>query len=367
MSETTVNQPQPQPKFNPLEEKVNEKSYAQGANAIFSQAELEGDLGEPSFMPPPADIMDIPSAEDDRGSSKQKEQKPEKPKPFNPSMADVPEGEKFERAKQMGDNLMLMFKKVHEMGNELLKISDKKIRKKIQAGEVDMEMAVPFEVGSEVTFREFVVAYNEQCNDVHKVTPEFEKALMPSVYAELAKHGHGMSNMQNIIFLLTQHTLQQGFKHVQMRQMTNSVFEFAKDMKEMEAENRRQRPAAVPNYQPAAPIVTDDARQPEPAHQAPVVHMNEPVTLQDKALDNYYSQLNTGAPAAAMPEYGNAKTINGINKIISKDIKDQDRARKSINRINAARKEVAKKHDAPPDGTKKKRGPKIGSKRKPKN
>lgn len=356
MPDVTANQP-----FNPLDERVNEKSYAQGANNHFSQSEMNSDLGEPSYNPPPDDDFEIPSSEEKKVK---KDEKPAPPKPFNPSMADVPEGEKFERAKQMGDNLMMMFEKMHEMGNELLKISDKNIRKRVAAGELDMEMTVPFEIGSEVTFREFVQEYNNQCNDVHKVTPEFKKALMPSVYAELAKHGHGMSNGQNIVFLLTQHMFQQGFKHYQMRMTTKSVFDFAKEMKELEASNRQQR---VPAYQQApAAVVEQQPVQQQQVYEAPVVDINS-LPLQERVLANHQAAINGGGqPGAILPDFGNEKKIKGINKIIAKDVKDQERTRKATSRITAAKKQASINSDPPPGGEKKKRGPKIGSKRTPK-
>lgn len=351
---TAVAAPPPTEKYNPLGEKVIEKSYANSNASAFSQQDLTSDLGEPTFTPPPAESNEIPRREE----KKEKKEVKEEPKPFNPGLEDLPEGEKTDRARQAAVALISGYEMINNGANQWIKIPEKKIQKLQMAGEIDVNMSVPYEIGSEISLAGFIKEFNSQCDDVCTVDEQFKKDLTPPLTRVLAKRGHGLSDEQQIVFIVGKHAATNMFKCWQMMVASKSILDFAKEQKAAQ----KQRPPSM------RPVPQEPVYEPPPVQQqqqeAPVVNMSE-MTLQERAMAQHQHNINGGtAPTASLPVFGDEKKIEGINKIQAKDLRDQEVKIKNSRRIQQAKKENLLSN-VPKAG--KKRGPKIGSKRIKKN
>lgn len=365
---STITPPPTTEQFNPLEEKVNEKSYANGDTSAFTEQDIKNDLAEPTFRPPPMEANEIP------GMEPEKEKKPEvkkPPKQFNPGIEDLPEGEKTDRARQMAIGIIDVYEKLNNMANDWIKIPEKKIHKLHAAGEIDINMSVPFDLDQEITLGAFVKDYNNQCNDVCTVDEEFRKDIIPPLTRVLAKHGHGLSDEQQIVFIAGKHLATNSFKCWQMISTQKSIIDFAKEQL-AQRNSRPARPAGMHSVppEPQQPVYEAPPQQTD-QQQAPIVNIND-LPLQERVLLQHQQNISAGISSSnlttdnntGMPIYGNEKKLTAINKIESKNLRDQENRRKNTNRIQAAKKATIQK-DVPVPG--KKRGPKIGSKRKPKN
>lgn len=345
--------------FNPLGGSVDEKNYAGAGARQFTQQELQGDIPEPTFQPPPPDENDIPTAFST--SQKKKEKEKEKPAPtFNPDMQSLPDKDKEEAAEKGAKFVMDMYKGLHGLANQSLKISDKKLNKLQMNGEIDMNVVVPYGDQGGVRFGDFVNDFNSQTEETLTVTPEFEKDVMPPLTRVLAKRGHGMTDEQYLMFAFGKDILAKGYMWYQIKSTVNDILKFGKDQT---ASGGYKGPAAQNNAPQNNP-----PNQPTPSYaepeQAPADMQQEAVVIpiQDRILAQHLPTANT---SDGLPKFGNQAHLDNVDKTQASTEKLVTKSAKSrLADAGAKIRNSKRKSDVPEPP--KKRGRKLGSKNRKK-
>lgn len=364
----TPNTTQPK-KFNPLSQSVNEKNYSTNPTAGLSQNELLTDIPEPTFTPPPIDLNDIPRKEPKAGSAK-----PEQKQPFNPALNELSDSERSNSAAQMAAFMMTMYEKLHEFGNNLIKIPERKIQRLQMENLIDLTVPVPYQIGQFVQLDEFINEYNAQAGTTFEVKEDFKKSVLPPLTRILAKRGHGMSDEQYVAFMFFQDLSVKGYQGLAMYKQTKSIINFAIEQTAA-ARQRPVQPIMQPInqvQQPAQQSVTQPDQPVAPAGLAPVI------PIQDRVMQQH--SQNLGDPSihqnTGLPQFGNPGVLTTMDDIYQKELQEKnkkERIRKRLeNNPPDGKKRLTKKNvpGAIPSGLKntarKKPGPKPGSKRKPK-
>jgi hypothetical protein len=334
--------------FNPLDEKINEKIYAGGGAAGRVPSE---DIAEPQFMPPPIDLNgDTPSASD--GEKPKKESGKKTSEPFNQELNELSDPEKKKAAEQAAQFAMSLYKGLHLWGNSMIRISDRKINKLQSAGDIDLNVGVPYGNLGFVRLGEFISEYNSQAGEVLQVSQEFEENVLPPLTRVLAKKGMGMTDENYLAFMFGQDMISKGMTVMSMRRTTKDILAFAKE------QTTAGRTVQATMAMPSAPVQQE---------QAPVVHMtespvaNEPTTLQDRALANVQASA-AGEGGVILPNIGSNGKIKQINELYEQDLKvkqKEENIRKKLGKSNQVPKPRRKRTAVP--GKKETRG------RKPKN
>jgi hypothetical protein len=343
--------------FNPLNEKVNEKTYAGGG--VNGMAGNE-DIPEPTFNPPPLDLDgSTPSAND--GDKTKKEATKKASEPFNQEMNELSDPDKKKAAEQAAQFGMTMYKGLHTWGNSMIRISDRKINKLQASGDIDLRVGVPYGQHGYVQLGEFINEYNSQAGEVLQVTPEFEEAVMPPLTRVLAKRGAGMTDENFLMFMFGQDMLQKGLTVVNMRRTTKDILDFAK---EQTAAGRMFKPNM---NMPTQPVPDQPVQQPV-SHEAPVVAMttspevHEGTTLQEQALSRV--RVDGGNGGTILPEVGSQSKLATMNEVYERELKEKQKSeklRKGLGKSNVP-KPRRKKSNAVPGAKKETRGRKPGSK-----
>jgi hypothetical protein len=343
--------------FNPLNDKVNEKTYAGGGTAGVAG---NMDIPEPIFNPPPLDLEgSTPSASD--GDKTKKDATKKVQEPFNQEMNELSDPEKKKAAEQAATFAMTMYKGLHTWGNSMIRISDKKINKLQSSGEIDLRVGVPYGQHGFVQLGEFINEYNTQAGEVLQVAPEWEEAVMPALTRVLAKRGAGMTDENFLMFMVGQDVLSKSMTVVNMRRTTNDILAFAKEQTSNGRMYRPQATMAMPQQpvQEAAPV----------SHEAPIVQMTEsPVvhegtTLQEQALNRV--RVDGGNGGNILPEVGKQSKLDTMNQVYERELKEKQKSeklRKGLGKSNQVPKPRRKRNNGVPGAKKETRGRKPGQK-----
>lgn len=197
--------------YNPLNDPINEKPYTK-PNVTINPEELKGDIPEPDFTPPPMGDAVDPFEEEIKAATKKQsntqtrqsqpkqEQRP-RPEPYNPALEGAPKREFSKSAKVAAEMIMSGYELLHKIGNNAIKISEKKIQKLVKEDKISLSMKVDYdEHGNQMTVREFISEYNDQQDGVLKVDPEWKEETMPILITVLEKRGIGATPEQQLIF-----------------------------------------------------------------------------------------------------------------------------------------------------------------------
>lgn len=340
--------------FNPLAGKVNEKSYAGGGAKTTSVA----DIGEPTFIPPNLNNTEPPKKEDATkkatGNTSQAQ-----PSGFNQELNELSDPEKKKAAEQAAQFAMTLYKGAHTWANaNLVQISDRRINKLLQSGEIDLDVAVPYSHMGMVRLGEFITEYNVQSGEVLVVEKEFEENVMPPLTRVLAKHGAGMTDENYLMFMFGQDIIKKGIQVGQLRGTVKDIIAFAKEQ------------TASAKVRPLAPVVPMQAVVEHPVEsgvQASAGVAERPMTLQEKALSSVRVD-GAGASGVILPDtHGSQEKVDTMIALMEKDVKE------NLKRVNIRKKltgGVPKarrvKKGVPQSGKKRLPGRPEGSKNKPK-
>jgi hypothetical protein len=338
--------------FDPLGEKVNEKSYAGGG---AGQAPVQ-DIAEPVFAPPKLDMNTAPSKEELSGSKKSGNNNSSTSsaasQPFNQEMNELSDPEKKKAAEQAALFAMSMYKGAHIWANaNLVQISEKKINKLQMEGEIDLNIPVPYSHHGMVRLGEFITEYNGQAGEILVVEKEFEEAVMPPLTRVLAKRGAGMSDEQFLLFMLGQDVIKKGIMISQMKGQVKDILSFARE----QTAAARMRPVVN------APVVAMHAVKEEPLVQEPVVRQPQGTTLQEQAL-NKVRVDGAGSEGTILPDlHGSPERVNSMQALMEKDASEQLKKHKTRQALqNGGIPKPRKKKPSVPVAPKK-RGRKAGT------
>jgi hypothetical protein len=236
--------------FNPLDEAVNEKTYSR-PNVNTSGTEFTKPIEEPRYAPPP---MEKKKLYDDDPKKKERE-------PINPELKDLPKKDKEMAASQMAKMIIQGYSWMHDLANKGLMISEKKLNKLQEEGEINLQAMIDYEFGKKMRAGEFFTEWNTQIQKdggVLQVSNEFKEEVTPVLERVLAKRGIGMTDEQLLMFMFGKDIAAKGLIFFQMKTQMNYMIQSIK-----EATVNQYRPAPPPP-QPQQPQQPPPPPQPEP-------------------------------------------------------------------------------------------------------
>jgi len=207
--------------FNPLDEAVNEKTYSR-PNVNTSDTDFTKPIEEPRYAPPP---MERKKLYDDDPKKKERE-------PVNPELRDLPKKDKELAASQMAKMILQGYSWMHDLANKGLLISEKKLAKLQEEGEINLQAMIDYEFGKKIRAGEFFQEWNGQImkdGGVLQVTDEFKEEVTPVLERVLAKRGIGMTDEQLLMFMFGKDIAAKGLIFFQMKTQMNYMIQSIKD------------------------------------------------------------------------------------------------------------------------------------------
>lgn len=318
-------QPQPQKTYNPFIANVNEKPYSQ-MNVETDPSKLATPIPEPTFQG-----NTVKSGEDaysmlngDFGISANgnppnagKSQSA----PFNPAMNNVPDADKQMGAEHLAKLIIDGYEQLHVFANKALQIPERKLRKMVAEGEIDLSVPIPYAYGQTITAGEFIMDFNEQNKDTLTVTKEFKKEVTPVLKRVLEKRGAGLTDEQMLMYMFGKDVAVKGVIISQIRGTMKDMLEIIKEHTVALRENGqmvtgtpvspRQEPPTPPKPErnkrdrgdddtpPSAPVAP---RRTPPAPTAPINEDDFNFATNEVVLDSAVQKHN-------VPETGKARLM----------------------------------------------------------
>ena len=203
--------------YNPFIDVVNEKPYTQ-MNVSVGQQQMASPIPEPAFQSNTVSSNEnaYNMLNSDFGSMGGGGGKP-MGNTINPSMNDLPDADKKMGAEHMAKLIVDGYEQLHQFANKGLQISERKLRKMVAEGEIDLSVQIPYDYGKTITAGEFVQDFNEQNKDTLSVSKEFKKEVTPVLTRVLAKRGAGVTDEQYLMYLFGKDILVKGVIFTQIR------------------------------------------------------------------------------------------------------------------------------------------------------
>lgn len=250
-----------EPNYNPLDEQVDTKSYS-APNVNVTADDLNRPISEPIFTPPPIDAKGNSNSIGGNGnnttSNSSGQDKYQKSEPFNPDLKNASKKENETAAKQMCTVILKGYEMLHQFGNKALLISEKKLNRLQEAGEINLNAMVAYDYGQQMRAGEFFKEYNSQVENTLTVSDEFKKEVTPVLERVLAKRGLGMTDEQLLIFLFGQDIAVKGAMIYQQKMTQRSIIEAIKEQTAGMRAATNTPPTSQP-FTPPPPPTTDTA------------------------------------------------------------------------------------------------------------
>jgi len=229
--------------WSPLDEPVNDKPYASSGIAV-TEEEMKAPIGEPKFGAPP---LRKPTPEG--GTSDKKPEGKPKQEPFNKDFSNLSKKDAEVSAEHSAKMLLNGYEWLHNMANQFIPISEKKLNRLQADGEIDLNAMIPYEYGKEMRAGDFFMQYNQQVSQVFVVSDEFKEEFVPLCTKVLAKRGIGMTDEQRLAYMVGQDIATKAIMGFQIKKgqknMIDSIKENTEAMrtlqKEMEAVNMQKQ------------------------------------------------------------------------------------------------------------------------------
>lgn len=222
--------------YNPFIDVVNEKPYAQ-MNVGVSPNQMTGSIPEPTFQANTIRANENPYSmlNDDFGAGLGAAQKPGA-NPINPSMNNIPDGEAKMGAEHLAKLIIDGYEQLHTFANKWLQIPERKLRKMVAEGDIDLNVEIPYEYGKTINAGQFIQEFNEQNKDTLVVTKEWKKETTPVLTRVIQKKGAGLTDEQYLGYLFAKDILVKGVIVAQVRgvatDMLNVIKEYTLAIKE---------------------------------------------------------------------------------------------------------------------------------------
>lgn len=238
--------------FNPLDEAVNEKAYSR-PNVNTSGSEFTRPIEEPRYAPPPME------------KKKLYEDQPKPKEPINPELRDLPKKDKEMAASQMAKMIIQGYSWAHDLANKGLMISEKKLSKLQEEGELNLSAMIDYDYGRKMRAGEFFQEWNNQImkdGGVLQVSDEFKEEVTPVLERVLAKRGIGMTDEQLLMFMFGKDIAAKGLIFFQMKGQMNHMIQSIKN-----ASMGQYAPPPPPPPQQEAQSQPQPQPEPEPDFQ----------------------------------------------------------------------------------------------------
>ena len=182
--------------YNPFIAPVNEKPYAQ-MSVDVGQQQLSSPIPEPSFLSNrvsshenPYDMLNNDFGAGIGGGAPRGRAS----EPINPSFNKIPDAEAKMGAEHMAKLIIDGYEQLHVFANKGLQVPERKLRKLVAEGEIDLSVEIPYDYGKTISAGDFVKDFNEQNKDTLSVSKEFKKEVTPVLTRVLQKRGAGVTD-----------------------------------------------------------------------------------------------------------------------------------------------------------------------------
>jgi hypothetical protein len=226
------------------------------------------------------------------------------PPPINPSMNEVNDSEKKLGAQHMAKLLVDGYEQLHVFANKSLQFNEKKLRKLVSEGEIDLGVQIPYEYDKYISAGEFIQEFNDQNKDTLTVSREFKKEVTPVLTRVLEKRGASLTDEQYLGFIVGKDVVVKAFIVAQVRSTMNDVINVIKEY--TIAIKTNGAPTPQPRPQQQAP--TPPPPPPPQTYQEPNHNAND-FNFQDNEV-----VMNSSVQQMQVPTTGKQRIIEQIKK-----------------------------------------------------
>ena len=307
---TQEQQPQQQPaqpkSYNPFIDVVNEKPYTTMSVAT-NPSQISSSIPEPSYQPNTIRGNENPYSMLNEGmGGGMGGGTSAAPPPINPAVNNIPDAELKMGAENVAKIMIDGYEQLHTFGNKWLQISQRKLRKMVAEGEIDLSVQIPYEYGKTITAGEFIQEFNEQNKDTLTVSKEFKKEVTPVLTRVLQKRGAALTDEQYLGYLVLKDVGLKAIIVTQVKSSMNEMINVIKDYTQAIKEN-----GGAPTPPPSSPKPTTPPTRPtspEPQFVEPE-HTSERFNFEDNE-----TVMAATVQAHKVPESGRAKAIAARKK-----------------------------------------------------
>ena len=291
--------------YNPFIDVVNEKPYTT-MSVSANAAQVASPIPEPSYQPNAIRANENPYSMLNEGmGGGMGASSSGAPPPLNPALNNVPESELKMGAENVAKLLVDGYEQMHVFGNKWLQISQRKLRKMVAEGEIDLSVQIPYDYGKTISAGEFIEEFNEQNKDTLTVSKEFKKEVTPVLTRVLQKRGAAMTDEQYLGFLIIKDV---GLKAIIVTQVKNSMNEMLNVIKDYTLALRESGASAPPTPPTSAPKAPKPTMPSEPKFTEPD-HSSERFNFEDNE-----AVMAATVQAHKVPDSGRAKAIAARKK-----------------------------------------------------
>jgi len=305
--EEQVSAPAQPRSYNPFIDSVNEKPYTQ-MNVGVNPTQMSGSIPEPQYQPNMIRGNENPYGmlNDDFGSSMGQSQRGGDT--VNPSMNSLPDADKKLGAEHMAKLIIDGYEQLHTFANKGLQVPERKIRKLVAEGEIDLSVEIPYDYGKTITAGEFFQEFNEQNKDTLTVTKEFKKEVTPVLTRVLQKRGAGVTDEQYLIYLFGKDILVKGVIFSQIRGTMNDMINVMKEYTTTIKENGGM-PAQAPDKPRATPPPPPPPPSPSASYEQLPDEPNVPVTSDDFNFRTNETVMDSTVQKHQVPQSGKSRLM----------------------------------------------------------
>jgi hypothetical protein len=297
-----------QPKtYNPFIDVVNEKPYTQ-MNVNTNSNQMSGGIPEPLYQPNMVNSNENPynMLNNDFGSSMGSSQRGGgKNEPFNPSMNNIPDADAKMGAEHMAKLIVDGYEQLHVFANKGLQVPERKLRKLVAEGEIDLNIEIPYDYGKTISAGDFVKDFNEQNKDTLSVSKDFKKEVTPVLTRVLQKRGAGVTDEQYLMYLFGKDILVKGVIFSQIRgtmnDMLNVMKEYTVAVKEGSAPPQPKQKVSTPPPTQTSNTETKD----EPVYDEVAQNYEAP----DFNFQNNETVMDSSVQKHTVPQSGKARLM----------------------------------------------------------
>lgn len=289
--------------YNPFIDVVNEKPYTT-MSVTANPAQVSNPIPEPSYQPNAVRANENPYSMLNEGMGGGMGASSSAPPPINPALNNVPESELKMGAENVAKLLVDGYEQMHVFGNKWLQISQRKLRKMVAEGDIDLSVQIPYDYGKTITAGEFIEEFNEQNKDTLTVSKEFKKEVTPVLTRVLQKRGAAMTDEQYLGFLIVKDVGLKAIIVSQVRSSMNEMLNVIKEYTQAVKENGASTPVSpTPSPKPSKPTPTVEPQFVEPNHSSERFNFEDNETVMAATVQ-----------AHKVPESGRAKAIAARKK-----------------------------------------------------
>jgi hypothetical protein len=253
--------------FSPLEENVVQRDYTRPKVQIEDISPIdEPVIATPSFEDLDNNFRSQLGEEDPSGSADPRTVwgAESETSSANPYVENLDKKEQKMASKAMVDAILDAYGGVKKWSNNLIKLNPSKIKKAINDGEIDGNIAIPIGGGQNVPLMQYVEMYNSETADTIGMSEEFKEKVSPVLLRVLMKRGIGMTDEQLLAYYFGMDIITTGAQIFALRSQNSQLIA---QLKEMSEGNAGMRHATVNQAAEQAERKTQPEPEPEPTPQ----------------------------------------------------------------------------------------------------